>query len=318
MKTIVTSSIKISAKYIKAGEIVGFPTETVYGLGANVFDENAVKKIFKVKNRPQDNPLIVHISKIADIELLVKKLTPSAEKIIEKFFPGPITIVIKKNEIISNYVTAGLDTIAIRMPGLDLTRRFIKECGVPIAAPSANISGSPSPTSWQHVYSDLNNKIPCILKGPNCKVGIESTVVDCTTSVPTILRPGSISIDALKEIFPQVRIASIKLKGKVKSPGMKYKHYSPKAKVVLVENMEEVLKIVTRTSMRNFAFIGFDRLPLARKCKVVNSLNDYAHKLFGFFRQCDEMGIKKIFCQIVNEEGIGLALMNRLIKASHS
>ncbi|MBM4177092.1 MAG: threonylcarbamoyl-AMP synthase [Ignavibacteria bacterium] len=316
MKTVVTSSIKTAASFVKRGELVGMPTETVYGLGANVFDENAVKKIFKVKKRPPDNPLIVHVSAYEQIEQLADKITLIAEKIIRNFFPGPITIVLKKNEIISNYVTARLDTIAIRMPNLDITKRFIDACGVPIAAPSANISGSPSPTSWMHVYNDLNGKIPCILKGPKCKVGIESTVVDCTSFIPVILRPGCVSIDDLKKIFPSVKILSPVQNGIVKSPGMKYKHYSPKAKVVLVEGKEDVLKILSKYSSKNFAFIGFEKISSARKSKVVSSLNDYAHKLFAFFRYCDESGIEFIFCQKVEEKGIGLALMNRLQKAA--
>jgi L-threonylcarbamoyladenylate synthase len=318
MKTIVTSSIKTASSFIKSGELVGMPTETVYGLGANVFDENAVKKIFKVKRRPPDNPLIVHVSSYEQIEQLTNKITQNAEKIIRNFFPGPITIVLKKNEVISNFVTAGLDTIAIRIPNLDITKRFIDACGVPIAAPSANISGSPSPTSWQHVYNDLNGKIPCILKGPKCKIGIESTVVDCTSNIPVILRPGSVSVDNLRTIFPKVKSSPPTQNGKVKSPGMQYRHYSPKAKVVLVENRKEVLKIISKSSLKNFAFIGYEKISSSRKSTIVNSLNDYAHKLFAFFRSCDEAGIEIIFCQKVNEEGIGLALMNRLQKSAHS
>lgn len=318
MKTIVTSSIKAASSSIRSGELVGFPTETVYGLGANVFDEDAVKKIFTVKRRPSDNPLIVHVSSYEQIEQLTERITPNAKKIINNFFPGPITIVLRKNEVISNFVTTGLNTIAIRMPNLEITNKFIDACGVPIAAPSANISGSPSPTSWQHVYNDLNGKIPCILKGPKCKVGIESTVVDCTSSVPTILRPGSVSVDDLRTIFPRVRIAPYSYNGKVKSPGMKYKHYSPKAIVTLVESTDELTKIILTSSQKNFAFIGFEKISSARKSKIVKSSNDYAHKLFAFFRSCDELGIERIFCQKVAEDGIGLALMNRLLKASYS
>lgn len=318
MKTIVTSSVKTASAFIRSGELVGMPTETVYGLGANVFDEDAVKKIFEVKNRPADNPLIVHVSSYEQIEQLTEKITTNAEKIINNFFPGPITIVLKKNEVISNFVTAGLDTIAIRMPDLEITTKFIDVCGVPIAAPSANISGLPSPTSWQHVYNDLNGKIPCILKGPKCKVGIESTVVDCTSSVPTILRPGSISIDDLRMFFPRVKIPLQTQNGQMKSPGTKYKHYSPKAKVTLVESKEELIKIISKSGKKNFAFIGFEKVFSARKSKIVKSSNDYAHKLFSFFRSCDEIGIERIFCQKVEEEGIGLALMNRLQKAAYS
>lgn len=316
MKTIITSSIKKAAFYIKNGEVVAFPTETVYGLGANVFNEEAIKKIFIAKKRPFDNPLIVHISSVKQIDLLVKKITQSAQKIIENFFPGPITIVLKKNDVIPDYVSAGLDTIAIRMPSLDIARRFIDECGVPIAAPSANISGSPSPTTYKHVYTDLKGKIPCILKGPKCDVGIESTVVDCTGKYPVILRPGIISYEELKSILSVVKIYRTKKNDKPKSPGMKYRHYAPKAKVVLIDSEEELID--SKHDLSTTAFIGFFKLRGFKLVKRVNSVRDYAHNLFNFFRKCDEQKVKIIYCQRVPEVGLGLALMNRLFKAAHS
>lgn len=316
MKTLVTKSIKKASQFIKNGEIVAFPTETVYGLGANVFDDEAIKKIFVAKKRPLDNPLIVHISNIDQIESLVKKLNDCAKKIIEKFFPGPITIVLEKNDVISELVSGGLNTIAIRMPSLELARKFIDECGVPLAAPSANLSGSPSPTSWRHVYNDLNGRIPCILKGPECDVGIESTVVDCTKNKPVILRPGIISLEDLQKIFPDVKIYKPRKIIKPKSPGMKYRHYAPKAKVVLIDSEEDFAK--HKFEKNNSAFIGFLKVKGFKKFKRVNDLRDYARNIFNFFRKCDEEKIETIFCQKVPEVGLGLAIMNRLTKAAHS
>ncbi|MEJ5304981.1 MAG: L-threonylcarbamoyladenylate synthase [Ignavibacteria bacterium] len=316
MKTLVTSSVKIASEFIKKGEVVAFPTETVYGLGANVYDDDAIKKIFVVKRRPTDNPLIVHISNINQIESLVKKINNCAKTIIENFFPGPITIVLEKNDAISELVSGGLNTIAIRMPSLELTKKFIDECGVPIAAPSANLSGSPSPTSWKHVYNDLNGKIPCILKGPDCEVGIESTVVDCTKNKPVVLRPGIISIEDLKKVFSDVKIYKPKNISKPKSPGMKYKHYAPKAKVILINSEEDLEKI--EFDKDKAAFIGLLKIKGLKKIKRVNDLRDYARNIFKFFRQCDEENIEVIFCQSVPEIGLGLAIMNRLTKAAHS
>lgn len=316
MKTLVTTSIKLASEFIKKGEIVAFPTETVYGLGANVYDDDAIKKIFIAKKRPADNPLIVHVSNVNQIEFLVKKLNKCARGIIEKFFPGPITIVLEKNDAISELVSGGLSTVAIRMPSLELSRKFIEACGVPIAAPSANLSGSPSPTSWRHVYNDLNGRIPCILKGPDCEVGIESTVVDCTQNKPVILRPGIISIEDLRKVFPDVKIYKSKNVKKPKSPGMKYKHYSPEAKVILIDSEEDLEKIEFDKSKA--AFIGLMKIKGLKKIKRVNDLRDYARNLFNFFRKCDEEKIKVIFCQKVPESGLGLAIMNRLTKAAHS
>ncbi|MGB9663643.1 MAG: L-threonylcarbamoyladenylate synthase [Ignavibacteria bacterium] len=316
MKTLITSSIKKASEFIKKGEVVAFPTETVYGLGANVYDDEAIKKIFIAKKRPTDNPLIVHISNINQIEFLVKKLNRCARVIIENFFPGPITIVIEKNDAISELVSGGLNTIAIRMPSLELSRKFIEACGVPIAAPSANLSGSPSPTSWKHVYNDLNGRIPCILKGPDCEVGIESTVIDCTRNKPVILRPGIISIEDLSKVFPVVKIYKHQKVNKPKSPGMKYKHYSPKAKVILIDSEEELERF--EYDKNKAAFIGLMKIKGLKKVKRVNDLRDYARNLFDFFRKCDEEKVKVIFCQKVPETGLGLAIMNRLTKASHS
>ena len=312
MKTLVTNSIPKASSFIKKGELSAFPTETVYGLGANAYDENAVKKIFKAKGRPADNPLIVHISSKKDIALLATEIPVVAKKIIKKFFPGPITIILKKNEIISDLVTSGLDTIAIRMPSSKIALRFIKVCGVPIAAPSANLSGSPSPTSFIHVLVDFKGKIPCVLIGPKAKYGLESTVVDCTGKVPAVLRPGVITLEQLKKI--DKRIKFLKKSTLIKSPGQKYKHYSPRAKVRLISDFGFPI-----SDFKNTAYIGMKKSRINFSIyKICKDLNDYAKSLFSFFRECDAKKIKTIYCEKVPEKGIGLAIMNRLKKAVSS
>jgi len=327
MKTTITNNPAVAAEFIKAGEIAAFPTETVYGLGANAYSEKAVKKIFKAKGRPADNPLIVHVANKKDISLLAREITPSAKKIISKFFPGPVTVILKKNEIIPGATTASLDTIAIRMPASKLALALIKAAGAPVAAPSANLSGSPSPTNFIHVLRDFNKKIPCLLIGPSARYGLESTVIDCTGKHPVILRPGSITLEQVKKLDKNTVIQ--KRAAKIKSPGQKYKHYSPKAVVKLItvlksKGKSEKAKIkqneppgMQEKLKQNCAYIGLDR-KLGAGCEkvlVCRSMNDYAKKLFSFFRECDEVGIKTIYCQKVDEKGIGTAIMNRLNKA---
>lgn len=310
MQTTITNSVKIAADFIKKGEVAAFPTETVYGIGANAYDEKAVRKIFKAKGRPADNPLIVHIARKKDISVLAKEITPSAKKIISEFFPGPVTVILKKNEIVPDIVTAGLDTIAIRMPSSKIARELIKLSGVPIAAPSANLSGSPSPTNFIHVLRDMRNKIPCVLVGPAAKYGLESTVIDCTGKYPVILRPGSVTLEQIKKLDKNVVYQ--KRVGKVKSPGQKYKHYAPKARVKLITYQKAKVK------RQKEAYIGLNK-KFAKGFEVVKickAIEDYARNLFSFFRVCDEMGIKTIYCEKVPEMGVGAAIVNRLKKAA--
>ena len=186
MHTIITTSYRTAAEFISNSEIAAFPTETVYGLGANAFESTAVKKIFVAKGRPADNPLIVHVADVDQIPSVAATIPRYAEKFIGEFFPGPLTLVLPKNKKISSIVTAGLSSVGVRIPNHSIAKKFLKECGVPVAAPSANISGSPSPTTWQAVKNDLNGKIPCILKGNPSRIGVESTVVDCTGNAPVI------------------------------------------------------------------------------------------------------------------------------------
>lgn len=326
MQTTITNSVKIAAEFIKKGEIVAFPTETVYGIGTNAYDEKAVKKIFKAKGRPADNPLIVHIALKKDISVLVSVITPSAKKIIKAFFPGPVTVILKKNKIIPDIVTAGLDTIAIRMPASKIARELIKLSGVPIAAPSANISGSPSPTNFIHALRDMRNKIPCVLVGPSARYGLESTVIDCTGKHPVILRPGSITLEQLKKIDKNASFQ--KRSGKIKSPGVKYRHYSPKAKVRLISDFglkiadlrretSNLKREMSNVKRETIGYIGFNK-KMAKHfelVKICKTHEEYAKNLFSFFRECDEKRIKTIYCEKVSEKGIGLAIMNRINKS---
>jgi L-threonylcarbamoyladenylate synthase len=313
MKTQRLTSLRSAARLIRHGDLVAFPTETVYGLGANVFDESAVKKIFIAKGRPSDNPLIVHVASARAVWLVAREIPPTAKKLIDAFFPAPLTLILPKQPTIPDIVTAGLNGVGIRVPQLKLARNFIKCCGVPIAAPSANLSGRPSPTTWQDVAEDLSGRIAAILKGPAARVGIESTVVDCTGRWPVVLRSGSITLEALQKVVPQTTLVSKAAKHlHVKSPGMRYRHYSPKAKVILVSR-QALMRLKPNARA---AFIGLREPSSIRVKKVCPSVEHYARSLFGFFRACDRLGVAEIYCERVAATGLGRALMNRLIKAS--
>ena len=301
----------MAAEIIKRGGIVAFPTETVYGLGANVFDETAVAKIFDAKQRPDDNPLIAHIADPAQIAELSDGVNEYAKKFIEAFFPGPLTVVLPKSDRVPLIATAGLDTIGIRMPRFGLAHQFLNECETPVVAPSANLSGRPSPTTWEAVYEDLNGRIDCILQGDATEIGIESTVVDCTSDVPIILRSGSVSIEQLRDVVPATAAYSLAETTKVRSPGLRHQHYSPRARVVLTESG------VGLSGGPGTAYIGL-RAP-ARTSEhelICSNVDEYAHSLFEFLRECDRKGITTIFCETVDEIGIGVALMDRLRRAA--
>jgi L-threonylcarbamoyladenylate synthase len=311
MKTFLTKSPPEAARFIKKGGIVAFPTETVYGLGANIFDEKAIEKIFKAKQRPNDNPLIAHVGNLAQILLLVKEITPNAEKFIEAFFPAPLTLVLPKSAQVPLIATAGLETLGVRMPKNRLAQEFLQFCKTPLVAPSANLSGKPSPTTWQAVFEDLNERIDCILQGETTEIGLESTVVDCTSETPLILRTGAITLEDLQEIIPETRIYQIKENEIVRSPGLKHRHYSPRAKVVLVPSSK------FQVSSLKAAFIGLRKSENDFELeKICDSVEDYAHSVFDFFRNCDSQKIATIYCETVEETGIGLALMDRLKRAA--
>ncbi len=312
MKTVLTNDPIEAGEYIKRGGIVAFPTETVYGLGANVFDEKAVAKIFEAKRRPTDNPLIAHICEVGQIGTLATEITENAEKFIKSFFPGPLTIVLPKSDAVPSIATAGLNTIGVRMPRFELAHRFLAVCGAPVVAPSANLSGRPSPTTWQAVAEDLDGRLDCILQGDPTEIGLESTVVDCTGEVPLLLRQGVISLTQLQAVVPETRIYEPTTGEQPKSPGLKHKHYSPTARVIFV-------RVGDFAAEFNSAYIGLrapkEQYEIERVCK---SVEEYAHAIFEFFRECDRQGINTIYCETVDETGIGAALMDRLRRAAES
>lgn len=311
MITKLTRSPNVAARFIQSGEVVAFPTETVYGLGANVFDAVAIEKIFLAKGRPSDNPLIAHLGHVSELELLTSHVTPTAAKLIDHFFPGPLTIVLPKHKNVPAIATAGLETIGVRMPRHPLALRFIRACGVPLVAPSANLSGKPSPTTWQAVKADLDGRIACILQGEPTDVGLESTVVDCTGYVPLVLRTGAITLEQLQEVISTTRLAEHQANTPARSPGLKYKHYAPRAQVVIVDDVNAAI------AMQDAAFIGL-HLPQAAFQHIQHcaNVNEYAQKLFQFFRDCDASGVRVIYCEVVSETGLGLALMDRIKRAA--
>jgi L-threonylcarbamoyladenylate synthase len=310
VKTVLTSSPDEAAEYIKNGGIVAFPTETVYGLGANVFDEGAVAKIFEAKQRPADNPLIAHIARVEQIRELATEVTEKAGKLIDGFFPGPLTVVLNKRAEVPLIATAGLDTIGIRMPGSDLAHRFLTASGTPIVAPSANLSGKPSPTTWQAVLEDMDGRIDCILQGEATQIGIESTVVDCTGDEPIILRSGAITIEQIRTIISGAHLAEIS-SDQPRSPGLKHRHYSPSARVKLVTSPEQI------AAGDKTAYMGLRSAPGSFELtRVSANVDEYASALYEFFRECDRSGIETIFCEPVAEEGIGVALMDRIRRAA--
>jgi len=309
-----------SANVLRNGGTVIFPTETVYGLGANALDPNAVKKIFIAKGRPSDNPLIVHIDAFEKIYDLVEAVPENAKKLADAYWPGPMTLILKKKSIIPNEVSAGLDTVGIRIPRDKIARRLIELAGVPVAAPSANLSGSPSPTTFSHVMNDMYGRVDVIIEGENAEVGLESTVIDVTGDIPTVLRPGGITPDMIKSVCGDV-IIDKKIDGanegeKVKSPGMKYRHYSPKAEVYLVNKEEIDNKIAEINDKKILLLITEERKYNIDSIVMGKDLEEIAKNIFGLLRKSDEEGYDVVIIEKVKEEGIGLAIMNRLKRAA--
>jgi L-threonylcarbamoyladenylate synthase len=324
------SKIKQAAKFIRQGKLVAFPTETVYGLGANALNHFAVKKIFDAKGRPSDNPLIVHIYDKNDIHFLAKEIPEITKKIIERFWPGPLAIVLKKSEVVPKITTGGLDTVAIRMPKNKIARRLIKEAGVPIAAPSANFAGKPSPTLAAHVWEDLKGRIDLIIDGGQTDIGIESTVIDLSRKKPMLLRPGGVILEDLQKIVdidlhPALKGKKTKLVSR--SPGMKYRHYSPIAKVILIEgkkqNVNKKIFQLIKTYKKQQKHVGImttdKTFPKnANMIKYVGSdPKTIAANLFKTFREFDSKKIDVILVQGIGQKGLGLGIMNRLNKAAY-
>jgi L-threonylcarbamoyladenylate synthase len=314
METILTSSPGEAAQFIRRGELVAFPTETVYGLGADAFNEQALEKIFIAKRRPADNPLIVHIAALEDLALLSSQVPPEASLLMKRFFPGPLTIVLAKKSTVPDLVTAGLKTVGIRMPRNPVANSFLRAAGGPVAAPSANLSGRPSPTTWQAVSEDLGGRISCILKGESSELGLESTVVDFSAGQAVILRPGAVTLEEIAEVVPSARMISAGDPASARSPGTRHRHYSPRALVMLVDAPPP-------TPAPNSAYIGLERgadLTAFALSKTVSGVTEYAQSLFQFFRESDLRGISTIYCERVKKTGLGRALMDRLERAASS
>ena len=325
--------IEEAGKVIRNGGTVAFPTETVYGLGANALDDEAVRKIFIAKGRPQDNPLIIHVS-TKEISELVKDVPEVAQKIIDKFWPGPLTVILEKKDIIPNVTSANLNTIGIRMPNSEIALKLIELAERPIAAPSANISGRPSPTEVERCVEDLNGRVDYIIGGESSDIGVESTIVDCTVNPPLVLRPGGITLEMLKEINPEIELdKALKSKPnddfKPKAPGMKYKHYAPNAHLKIIKGKNEKTIEIINEIVENYIEKGNDVAILTtneninkfNNGKVIslgseNDLKEIAKNLFEALRKCDDLRVQYILCQGFEENGVGLAIMNRLNKAA--
>ena len=320
--------IETAAKIINDGGIVAMPTETVYGLAANALDGKAVAKIFTAKGRPMDNPLIVHISGIDMIEKLglYREFTEKAKKLAEKFWPGPLTIILPKGDCIPDEVSAGLDTVAVRCPSHKTARMLIELSDKPLAAPSANLSGKPSPTKFQHCVNDLMGKADGIIDGGDCTVGVESTVITLATNPPRLLRPGGITVEQIEKVIGKIQVDKAVThqleEGKTAiSPGMKYKHYAPKAQVYLVKG-NSFVPYVKRLTNSNTAVICFDEdeksiTGLTYKIGSKNDYNTHAHRIFDVLRQIDKEGsINTVYAPLPTTEGVSLAVYNRLIRAA--
>lgn len=316
-----------AAEILKNGGLVGIPTETVYGLAANTFDEKAISNIFKAKGRPQDNPLIVHVSDMEMVKDLVSELPEKASLCAEKFWPGPFTMVLPRGEKVPKSVSAGLDTVAVRMPSNPVAHELIKVSGLPLAAPSANLSGSPSPTTADHVLFDLDGRIDAVVVSDKCEVGLESTVVSLCTNPPRLLRPGGVTLEQLQEVLPDIVVDKAVLaepeKGKpVASPGMKYKHYSPKARVVMLDGDFDAFKnyVERNTTDGTFALV-FDgeETELSVPCVSFGhkgNESEQAAVLFDALRELDNCGCRVCFARVPQKSGVGLAVYNRLIRAA--
>ncbi len=321
--------LREAAELLKKGEAVAFPTETVYGLGADGLNGTAVRKIFEAKGRPSDNPLILHIADKKDILNLTSGLTRQAELLMEKFWPGPLTLIVAKSSIVPDEVSAGLDTVAVRMPSHPVAAKLIRLAGTPVAAPSANISGKPSPTDAETVLADMQGRIAGIVDGGACDVGVESTIVDTTGEVPMVLRPGGITVEQLEAVLGRVELDPA-LSGagvlKPRAPGMKYRHYAPKARMYVVQG--GALELLPQLAKEAAKYVPAavicgagtaERMQRAENLHLLNWGSDKAElavKLYRLLRRCDKLGAELIFSEGVSEDGIGLAVMNRMLKAA--
>lgn len=322
------ASVNTAGRILASGGIVAFPTETVYGLGANALDAEAVGRTFAAKGRPSDNPLIVHLAEKKDIDNIAREIPAFAQRMIDAFMPGPFTIILKKQPHIPDCVTAGLDTVAIRIPSHPVAHALIAASGVPVSAPSANLSGKPSPTEVQHVIDDMAGRVDCIIDGGICNVGVESTVVDASGTYPVILRPGGVTFEQIHAVVPDVQIDKHILKTvsdseTPKCPGMKYRHYAPEADVIVVEGQEEqvqkkISELLTQIHNKKTGVLTMydNHYDADVILSAGNDNREYAKKLFSALRQFDKLGVDIVFAEFCEQDGYGLAVRNRLYKAA--
>ena len=321
-------TIEEAAKLLREGQLVALPTETVYGLGANGLSENAVAKIFEAKGRPQDNPLILHIAEAAQMEAFCHDIPQAAYRLAEKFWPGPLTMVLPAKDIVPKRTTGGLSTVAVRCPDHAATRDIIRQAGVPIAAPSANISGKPSTTTALHVWDDHNGKLPLIVDGGPCRVGVESTIVDLTDSRPRLLRPGGITPEQLTQVLGPITVdkavtASIDKDTVVKAPGMKYRHYAPQCQVLIVAGSREKAASYIRAhcTEKDRVLCFEEELPLYAGCNPLAygkeaDVATLSAGLFSALRELDDPGIQRVYARCPEGDGVAYAVQNRLRKAA--
>lgn len=323
-----------AAEILRNGGLVAFPTETVYGLGANALEAEASAKIYAAKGRPSDNPLIAHIASMDDLPKLAAEIPEAGRRLAEKYWPGPLTLIFPKKDIVPYGTTGGLDTVAVRMPSDPVANGLIRLAGIPVAAPSANTSGRPSPTKAEHVIEDMNGKIEMIIDGGEVGIGVESTIVDVSGKVPALLRPGAITMEMLRETIGEVEIDPAILgpmsEGmKPKAPGMKYRHYAPNADMTLVEGeMEKVVEFINREAKAALAAgrkVGIICTEESRECypegilEVIGSREHeetVAHNLFAVLRDFDDRKVDCIFSESFSKDRLGQAIMNRLCKAA--
>lgn len=315
------------AAILRSGGLVGIPTETVYGLAANALDGRAVRKIFAAKGRPQDNPLIVHISCLEELYALTDEIPEKALRLAYAFWPGPLTMVLKKSQAVPDDVTCSLPSVAVRMPSHKIANAIIKAAGLPLAAPSANLSGKPSPTSAAHVMHDMYGKIEAVVDGGECEVGIESTVITLCTEPPTLLRPGAVTLRQLQEVIGTVEADPSILSEqnaviKPSSPGMKYTHYSPDAEVIIVKGSLSAFADLAKVDGSGAAVLCFDGEEKYFPGMTVFSFGAeddptaQAHRLFSILRRADELKVKKLFVRYPGTDGVGMAVYNRLLRAA--
>ncbi len=327
-KLLTIDNIAEAGEIIRRGGLAAFPTETVYGLGASAYDADAAAKIYAAKGRPSDNPLIVHVCSKEQINDVAEDISDDARRLIDAFMPGPLTLILRKRDRISDGVTAGLPTVAVRYPSHETARALIKAAGVPIAAPSANISGKPSPTTARDVLEDMNGRIDAVIDGGQCEVGVESTIVDTTRGTPVLLRPGGVTYDMLKAVVPDIRLdknvlSSLAPDEKPISPGMKYKHYAPEAQVTVVEGEKDAVQAKIKELLAENK---------GKKCGVLIMYgavyddavminggyenSEYARNLFAALREFDRLGTEIVFAEFRENDGCALAVKNRLYKAA--